>query len=490
MTFKINPLHRADSYKLGHRLMYPDLFEFGQSNFTARGSRIPGITSVVFIGLQAFVQDLQESWQENFFDRDVDEVVAHHRHTVGNLLGSYDLGEDHIRDLHQLGYLPLRFSALDEGTLVPLRVPMFIVENTHRSFGWLVNYIESDLSCSTWLPITSATTAYKFRELLDHWAEETSDTPEFVDWQGHDFSLRGMENILAGAASGAGHLLSFAGTDSMPSLDWISYFYDAPGFIGGSVPASEHSVMCAGGELTELETFRRLIRKFPTGIISIVADTWDLWLVLTQHMITLKDEIMARDGKVVIRPDSGDPVDILCGTERFQGGSTEPAKGVIELLWDVFGGTVNSKGFKVLDSHIGAIYGDSINMERADQICSRLYQKGFASTNVVLGIGSFTYQYVTRDTHMHAMKQTWAQVDGVGHNLFKDPVTDSGVKKSAKGRLAVLDVDGVPTLVNEATPEQEAQSLLKPIWENGNWLKRHTYAEICARVGKRQLMPA
>ena len=175
--------------------------------------------------------------------------------------------------------------------------------------------------------------------------------------------------------------------------------------------------------------------------MSIVSDTWDLWEVLTEYLPQLKDEIMARDGKVVIRPDSGDPVDIICGTrlgnDTTGSQSTSTESGVIELLWDTFGGTINEKGYKELDSHIGCIYGDAITHERAREIFERLEAKGFASTNIVFGVGSFTYQFNTRDTFGFAMKATYGEVNGVGREIFKDPITDNGEKKSAKGLLMV-----------------------------------------------------
>ncbi len=492
------PANWCDSYKVGHKGMYPKGMTRLQSNWTPRGSRIPGVKKAVFFGLQAFLtRFFVEYFNEQFFAKDREQVVARHVRRVQGLLGQ-KFNADHWRALHDLGYLPLRISALPEGTEVPLRVPCFIIENTHPEFGWLVNYFESVLSAENWLPMTSATMALRFRRMLNRWATQTSDTPEFVDWQGHDFSFRGMSGMDAASASGAGHLLCFAGSDGLTAMDWAEYFYGAMGFVGGSVPASEHSVMCAGGKDDELGTIRHILAANPLGIVSVVSDTWDLWYVITKILPQLKGEIMSRKGgpggpespgKLVIRPDSGDPVLILCGDPTAPPDS--PAyKGVIELLWDIFGGTTNSKGFKVLDPHIGAIYGDAITYDRADEICKRLAAKGFASTNMVLGIGSFTYQYVTRDVFGMAMKATWAEVDGVGRNLFKDPVTDNGLKKSAKGRLAVLTgPDGELMLVNEATPEQEAQSLLQPVWENGKFLRRHTYREIAARVGVRKILP-
>jgi len=495
----LNPLNLTDSYKVGHHAMYPKGMTHLQSNFTPRSSRIDGVDKVVFFGLQAFIKEVLEVQFDKFFGSDGIELIYTHTKRVEKLLGT-KFDAQHWLDLWRLGYLPLKFCALEEGTECPLRVPMFTIENTVPGYGWLVNYIESILSNNIWMPMTSATTALILRRMLDSFARVSSDTPEFVDWQGHDFSFRGMSSPEAGAASGAGHLLSFAGSDTLLAMDYADLYYSKNGypvkFSGGSVPATEHSVMCAGGKDDELETFRRLLKEYPTGILSVVSDTWDLWKVITEILPQLKDEIMARDGKLVIRPDSGDPVQILCGRTGEEintyGVSKNPAidKGVVELLYEIFPGPTNSKGFKTLDSHIGVIYGDSITYDRAQDICIRLFAKGFATTIPVLGVGSFTYQYVTRDTFGFAMKATWCKVDGEERNLFKDPITDNGIKKSAKGRLAVLkDVEGKLCLVNEASPEQEASSELKPVWIDGRFVKEHTFREIAERIGVRKILP-
>jgi nicotinamide phosphoribosyltransferase len=241
--------------------------------------------------------------------------------------------------------------------------------------------------------------------------------------------------------------------------------------------------MCAGSKDDEVGTFRRLLETYPTGILSVVSDTWDLWKVCTEHVVTLKEEILSRDGKLVIRPDSGDPVHILCGYSGKEGDvyvdpTTPEGKGVIELLWDVFGGTTNEQGYKVLDSHIGAIYGDSITIERADEICKRLEAKGFASTNVVLGIGSFTYQYNTRDTFGFAMKATYVEINGEGREIFKDPITDDGTKKSATGLLRVAGDETHMLLEDKCNWVDEASGKLQTIYHNGDFYNQITLTEI------------
>lgn len=286
--------------------------------------------------------------------------------------------------------------------------------------------------------------------------------------------------------SGAAHLLSFTGTDTIPAIDFLEQYYLADSdkeLVGGSVPATEHSVMCAGGMENELETFRRLIEDiYPTGIVSIVSDSWDFWQVMTEFTLALKDRILARDGKVVFRPDTGCPVKIICGDPQAPIGSPE-YKGAIECLWDVFGGSTTAKGYKLLDSHVGLIYGDSITIERAEAICAGLKAKGFASTNIVFGIGSFTYQHVTRDTDGYAVKATFAKVDGKDREIFKDPKTDDGTKKSAKGLVAVFkDEQGQFYLKDQASWQDVNNCEFVPVFADGELLTEYSLADIRARL--------
>ena len=293
-----------------------------------------------------------------------------------------------------------------------------------------------------------------------------------------------MGGIDAAVTSAAAHLLSFTGTDTIPAIDFLEEYYNANSdteLVGGSVAATEHSVMCMGTTEGEFDTFKRLICDiYPKGIVSIVSDTWDLWKVLTDYLPRLKDTIANREGKVVIRPDSGDPVDILCGNPN--GTTQEERKGVVELLWDTFGGSTNSKGYKELIPQIGAIYGDSINIDRATRICERLKEKGFASTNVVLGIGSYTYQYNTRDTFGFAMKATYGEVNGEGREIFKDPVTDDGTKKSAKGLMKIVSQNGMFKLIDQVSWDEEKTGELKEVFRDGKLLIDQSLAEIRARV--------
>jgi nicotinamide phosphoribosyltransferase len=524
---QINPPTLLDNYKLGHHRQYPKNTTLVFSNLTARGTRVKDLKKVVFFGLQYFVKEyLIKHWNENFFEKDVEEVVYKFNCRVNGTLGPNNIGEQHIRDLHSLGYLPLEIWALPEGSNVNLRVPSLVIWNTDDRFFWLTNALETILSTTIWGPCTSATTALMYRQLLNKWALKTD--PEnigFVPWQGHDFSFRGHFMLEAAAASGAAHLLSFTGTDTLPAIDFLEEYYQADctkELIGGSVAATEHSVACMGSDYTEdtpndFDYFKRMITEvYPSGIVSLVSDTFDFWNVVTPNngiLVQLKDTIMAREGKVVIRPDSGDPVKIVTGYTEDEADYNEEIqeyicketgkilpmeelKGLIECLWEIFGGTISSTGYKQLDSHIGAIYGDSITLDRAEQICSRLEQKGFASTNIVLGIGSFTYQgavtpdaIITRDTHMFAVKATYGEImdeNGVRKavEIYKDPKTDGGTKKSAKGLTAVYEENGEFILKDQATWEEVKNCAFEQVFSNGKLICHTSLARIRENVAK------
>jgi nicotinamide phosphoribosyltransferase len=489
------PTLLCDFYKLCHRVQLPDGTEEVCSVWTPRASLMPGVDHVVAFGFQAFVQHyLVDYFEENFFARPLDEVLHEYSRIVRNCLGVADPDVSHLAALHSLGYLPLEIKALPEGSLAPLRVPMLTVRNTLPEYFWLTNYIETIFSSETWMPTTSATIAHEYRKLLDHWADVTGAVKSDVAFQGHDFSFRGMPGVNAAAASGAGHLLSFTGTDTPPAVVHLEHYYDCSSddeVIGMSIPATEHAVMSAYGPEKECETFLRLLTEtYPSGFVSVVSDTWDLWRVIGEYLPRLRAVIMGRDGRLVIRPDSGDPVKILVGDPD----SDNPLarKGVIECLADIFGYTVNEKGYKVLDPHIGAIYGDSITLDRAAQILSGLAAKGFVSTSIVLGIGSFTYQYNTRDTFGHAMKSTNVIIYGDEKAIFKDPATDlNHLKRSPRGRIAVVWSEGDLVLVDHLTIDDVTDGdLLQTILVDGQIRNRQTLGEIRGRLASASLAPA
>jgi nicotinamide phosphoribosyltransferase len=587
--FQLKALHDLDSYKLSHPPVFPAGTSYLYANFTPRSDKLSGIPEqfndhkLVWLGIQGTLKEFHLMWKESFFDRPKTEVLTEFAERTLPFTGEpMDLA--HIAALHDLGYLPLSIKALPEGSKVPMQVPVFTIANTHPNFAWLVNNVETSLSADSWKVTTIATIAHAYRRLLTHYAGETGSPKEFVDWQGHSFGNRGMSGNMDAAKNLAGHSLSFLGSDSVSTVDWLEYAYGAKGiFIAGSVPATEHSVTTLNIANTEINLAREgvsgnlkkqaenlFIKKtitetYPTGIVSLVADSYDFFQVISETAADLKEEILARKpnaqglAKVVFRPDSGDPVDILCGLDipdlTKDGGSLKEAckiflerivrneadstphgecgnsevsgifyyegkayllqgyiewnrhdkqyyyedgyrtvscvetvvtpeqKGAVECLWDIFNGTVTEKGFKVLHERVGLIYGDSITLDRADRIMKRLMKKGFASCNVVLGIGSFTYNYLTRDNFGFAMKATYGVVNGAWVEIYKDPATDTNkTKKSAKGLLRVEEENGTFVLYDKQAPEQEEQGALGLVYEDGEFYNVESFDTIRGRL--------
>jgi len=539
--FQQTALTSCDSYKLGHADQYPPGTTKVYSNFTPRSIRHLNVpdqykpTEIVWFGLQIFLQDLVAVWDETFFKQPKEAVVAEFVEIAGPFCGPNGFAGKRLEQLHDLGYLPLEIRALPEGSLVPANVPVLTITNTVPEAFWLPNFMEAWMSADLWKASTSATISYAYRQIINKYADLTGGSKEFIMWQGHDFSPRGMSGIADAARSGAGHLLSFAGTDNIPAVKLVRDVYDGKAtFIGGSVPATEHSVMCAGGKETEIETFRRLIKTYPSGVLSIVSDTWDFWNVITNIAQELKQEILDRTpdelglAKVVFRPDSGDPVRIIAGYEALNVSSLDDAQlfkaladerfdgvvrcqgkyytveridgewcdevevkeiaaavteGAVVTLWKGFGGTANDLGYKTLNQRVGLIYGDSITPARADEILRRLAAKGFASDNIVFGIGSYTFQYNTRDSLGFAMKATYVEIDGKPVEIFKDPVTDNGTKKSAKGLLQVVRQGNRLALRDQVSWAEEKQGEMRTVFLNGKITVQESFADIRSRLG-------
>lgn len=494
MIENTNPFFLADFYKVGHCIQYPEKTEFIQSNFTPRFTRhaewFKSSDRLVWLGGEAVLIELVDLFNRNFFQVPFDNVRDEYTSIVGAAIGIDSAMEmlSRMEKLHKLGTLPLEVRCLPEGSLINPGVPCMTIQNTHPEFAWLVGYLETFLSAELWKVCTVATIARKFRSIVSQYNYETSDNPEAVDYQCHDFSQRGMSGWHDFTKSAIGHLAAFNGTDSIAGIAYAKGMYPVVGdFIAGSIPATEHSVMCAGGKDGEFETIQRIIRDvYPSGFVSVVCDSYDYFHTLSVKIPLLKEVINARNGKTVIRPDSGNPVHIIAGYEYvcameenwesaveaieaalasdnfpeyviagkligkvcyandFSGTFTilpsrktkEEIKGTIEVLYEIFGGKLNSKGYKTLSDKVGIIFGDSITLQVCEETLFRIKRKGFSSECVVFGVGSYSYQYITRDTFGFAMKATWMQIDGKSVDIYKAPKTDSS-KQSAKGRVAV-----------------------------------------------------
>lgn len=564
MTHSSFPLYatpamlNADAYKSGHMAQYPAGMSQIMLNMTPRADKYFSSPmtkdGVIVFGIQRFVKDyLCDHWNKSFFQRPKEEAVGEAVALINGIVFGSPVDRSKIEALHDLGYLPVMVDALPEGTLCPIKVPMLTFSNTKPEFAWVAGYLEDAFSNEIWKATTLATIAFHYKRIFIKWAEKTCDDLSHIPFQGHDFALRGLSGMNDGAFNAVAHLTSFMGTDDFAAV-YTAKRTCAEGMeyneIGSTIPATEHTVMCAniaveahkarqkvvagdfhGSGYTdeelaraEIATFKRLLTEvYPTGLVSIVSDTNNYFDTIERKAAELKAVIEARDGKVVFRPDSGVPFHILCGYKaihfddakklvmtrlnsnpKYYGTLTVEGAQAIEedkawtlpyldevvrkagyelLVWDegedgcqtlnletkeqrwmcvaeiegtlrvldrIFGSTINSKGCKVLNPKVGCIYGDSITMETADQILARVADMGFASSNVVFGIGSFTYQFLTRDTFGFAVKGTACQVDEVGFlELSKNPITDGGMKKSAHGCTQVIaGIDGKPRLVD------------------------------------------
>lgn len=516
-----------DAYKLFHRQMYPNNTVTVYSNATARHCKHykgPNKDYVISFGQQKLVRLLKDKFQD-FFDLPHDEVMSFIKEQLTSFTGA-EYAIEHLSYLHKLGYLPLVIKGLPEGSKVPFGVPYMTMYNTDPKCYWLTNYLETYMSSEIWHQVTTATIANDYRLMFEYYAMKSVGNTDFVQFQGHDFSARGDFGWEASSSIGLGHITSFVGGDTVSSYLDAQYYYDMPQndwdnfkLVQTSVPATEHSVQCAyfnpkdGEELAYLDA---ILEKFPTGIVSIVCDGFDFWKFLTKVLPQRKEVILARDGKLVVRPDSGNPVHIITGEDSVETSeenvgetafiqysndefgeyiSEEQHKGAIEVLWDIFGGTTTEKGYKLLDGHIGLIYGDAITYERGDQICDRLLKKGFASINWIAGIGSFTYQFNTRDSHGQAFKATYVEFNveaekagentwynKIGKSIFKDPKTGDGSKKSAKGLLSVIKTDDKYVLLNEQNWENENKGELKVIFQDGVLHNQVTLFDIRNRI--------
>ena len=483
--FKPNSLFYTDGYKIGHRKMLaPGTTKLYGTWIPRSTKHAPkGVSKIVSFGQQLTVRWLHDEFEENFFKLQHDEAMVFAKDMSMYLGMEFD--GSHFSELHKLGYLPIRFKSLPEGIETLPNVPHMTFVNTVDGFAWLTLFLETIVSSLAWKPATSATIALQYKRNLVEWVMKTDPANAWlIPFLAHDFSARGLSpwDMLS---SGLGHATSFRGSDTLVVIPAARYFYGEPNneVVINSVNASEHSVsttcIFTMGEEKMISYF---MDQFPTGILSIVSDTFDLWKLITEYLPANKEQIMSRDGKLVIRPDSGDPVDIICGEisnpdvkPTLADGYHPKHIGVIELLWNIFGGTINEQGYKVLDPHIGAIYGDSITLDRQIQIYERLAAKGFASTNIVLGVGSFTYQFNTRDTFGFAAKGAWFEANGVEFDIYKDPITDDGTKKSLKGLIMVDENQEVHT---QCTHEQEAQGILQTIYEDGKFYNEITLSEV------------
>ena len=476
-----NPMLLIDFYKAVHAEMLPKGITKSVSYFTPRMSRVKRWNEVAMFGLQGFIKEyLVDYFNEYFFFEYKNKAIGTYKTVMDATLGEGTYGLQKIEDLYDLGYLPIEIKALPEGTLVPMHVPMFSIENTHKDFAWLPQALESLISAEMWHPMIAATVGHTYRQIVNKFYEMTCDDDIPKSKALGAFDFRGEECLQSAIKAGAGWCLSFLNTATVPTISYLERNYNCdctkePVAFGS--PSTEHAVVCSnyaidGDEETLIK--RLLTEIYPNTSFSAVLDSYDYWNVVENILPKLKNEIMNHNGCLLARGDSGDCVDVVTRT--------------VFKLWEEFGGTTNTKGYKVLDPHVKAIYGDSITVQRCEQIYDILEKNGFAANNVALGVGSFSFQCIeedgvlkpfTRDTFSSCIKATYCEIDGKPYPIFKNP-TDGGFKKSQRGLCHVYTgSDGKLTFKDGYTSENlPMNNLLETVFRDGKLVKEQSLQEI------------
>lgn len=451
----------TDSYKHSHFLQYPPEARVISAYAESRPNDFS--PDVLFLGLQPL---LLRELATPVTGADVEEAAG--------LLAAHGVpfnrvGWQAIVDEHG-GLLPLEIRALPEGTIAPTGVPLLQVENTDERMPWLTTFVETALLRAIWYPTTVATLSRQCRHVIGAGLERTSDDPAGqLPFKLHDFGARGVSSGESAGLGAMAHLVSFAGTDTLEGILAARRWYgaDMPGF---SIPAAEHSTMTSWGRDREEAAYANMLDRFEGegAPVAVVSDSYDLDAAVEGIWGgSLKSRVLARQGVLVVRPDSGDPVET-------------PAR-TLAKLWDIFGGTVNAKGFRVLDPHVRVIQGDGMNVRSIARLVDRVVADGFAIDNIAFGMGGGLLQKVDRDTLRFAMKANAMRDDtGAWRDVSKTPATDP-TKGSKAGRQAVVERDG-RLVAARADSVDPADDRLRAVWRNGELLERTTFDEVRARA--------
>lgn len=467
-----NIILETDSYKFGgHWNMYPENTQNVYSYFECRnGARWP---TAVFFGLQYI---LKRHLAGQVVTREkIEQAARLSKAHLGTEDAFYRAGWEYILEKHN-GYLPIRIKAVPEGTVVPVSNALITIEATDENplCGWLANYIEGILS-RIWYPITVATLSYETKALIKYYLERTATSVEGLNFMLHDFGYRSATVEEAAGIGGAAHLVNFLGTDTIAAIETIDTYYGSNDFegIAFSVPASEHSIMTSLGPDGEAEIVQRLLDKYPKGILSVVADSYDIYNFVSNFVgEKFKDQILARDGVFVVRPDSVTPRHPQPELEMVW---------IVEELFNKVGGTKNAKGYKVINPKVRVLWGDGIDKDGIKKILDALMDAGYSAENVAtFGMGSGLCQKGQhRDVMRCAFKSSAQKRDGQWFNIQKNPLDIS--KKSKAGRLKLVRDGNTFATVQESDPRPDE---LVTVFENGQIVKTYTFSEIRERAAK------
>ena len=459
----------SDSYKVGHWMMLPEGTQKVYSYFESRkGAKYPFTVS---FGLQMYLKKYFAGVV--IVPKDIDEAEMFFNGHFGMNIFNRKMWEYIVNECG--GKLPILIKTAPEGLAVPIGNVLITVENlggelTAPLVAGLTNYIETILT-HFWMPSNVATISRDLKNFLRKAFDKSADTYDLLPFMLHDFGFRGAGSIESAAMGGAGHLVNFLGTDTMIAIKYAMDYYGA-GVCGYSVPASEHSVMTALGEEGELNMFKDIIAKFPKGILSMVSDSYNITRVIKEYLPYLKDSIVAREGKFVVRPDS----------PRHKGDTA--AAQVVWIateLWNLFGGTINKKGFKVLDPHIGGIYGDGLKPDEIKECIIALMEAGFSAETFVYGMGGGLLQKHNRDTQRSAFKCSAQLRNGKWEDVYKKPLDIT--KASKRGRLKLVWEGGAHGKTLVTVPESDPrEDVLVTVFEAGEIVKDWKWEEVKANA--------
>ncbi len=464
---KTNLLLLADAYKYSHyKLYYPGTTKI-YSYLESRGGLFD---STVFYGLQYYLKEYLQG--QAFTKEDIDEAEELMQGVFGRSEVFNRANFEYILKKYD-GRLPVKIKAVAEGTEVPVHNTLMTIENTDPNCFWLTNFLET-LLMQVWYPSTVATLSHEIRKTVERYFEMTSDNAGGIDFVLNDFGFRGVSSVESAALGGSAHLLNFMGSDTVEASRFLKKYYHAQKVYGMSVPATEHSIMTLLGQAGERKVFDHVLKAYPEGILSCVSDSYNIFdAVGTLWGGEFREEILKRKGTLVIRPDSGDPVRTLLK--------------VYDILFDKFGFTVNSKGYRVLPPQIRVIQGDGIDHESIPAIYESLKGQGISAENLVLGMGGALLQKVNRDTQKFALKCSYAELNGEQVQVRKAPVemNEAGemvksFKTSKAGKLKLVQEGGIYKTIRQE--ESSTPDLLQTVFENGDVTKDYTFEEIRERA--------
>jgi len=449
-----NFILNTDSYKTSHYLQYPDNTQYISSYVESRGGEFK---ECLFFGLQMFIKEYltQPITQEN-----IDEAVEiYQAHGVP----FNKEGWQYILDKHQ-GFLPIKIESIAEGSIVPTKNVLVQVVNTDPNCAWLTCFVETALLRAIWYPTTVATVSYHCKKIIEKYLFETAGHNQGIEFKLHDFGARGVSSLESAAIGGLAHLVNFQGTDTVSALmhGRKSYAEDMAGF---SIPASEHSTMTSWGKHREVDAYENMLKQYggEGKTLAVVSDSYDIWHAIEKIWgEQLKDKVTEHGGTLVVRPDSGDPVQVVSE--------------VIEKLMGQFGYTYNKVGFKVLPNYIRVIQGDGVSLKAIEKILIEMKVRKLSAENIAFGMGAELLQKVNRDTLKFAMKASAAQIENQWIDVYKDPITDKG-KKSKAGRLALVNQKGDFKTI-KISAKKVQNNLLETVYLNGKLLKEVTFKQI------------